>query len=199
VLIWVLRSGFRRHVPARLRCLIAALLRCLITAGLRCLVAILLGWLTALRRLLVLLRIGQLVATGIELHRRRRLLRRELPLILIATVSDLAETHVGRLAYGRFLHLEVRGLLELEHAGDDVRRHRLDLGVVDPHIGVIEAAARGNPVFGFGQLPLQLQEVLVALEIGVRLNADDQISYGTGEGGLDIGTLLAWQRTSCLL
>ena len=105
----------------------------------------------ALRRLLVLLGIGQQVALPIiELHWRRRLLWRELPLILITSVGDLAEIHIGRLPDGWFVNLEVRCLLEFEHVGDDVGWHRLDLGVVNPDIGVVEATASGDPILCLG-------------------------------------------------
>ena len=102
----------------------------------------------ALGRLLVLLGIGQQVVLPIiELHRRRCLLRRELPLILITSVGDLAEIHIGSLPDGWFVNLEVCCLLEL---GDDVGWHRLDLGVLNPDIGVVEAAASGDPVLCLG-------------------------------------------------
>jgi hypothetical protein len=40
-------------------------------------------------------------------------------------------------------------------------------------------------------LPLQLQEVLIALEIRIGLDADDQIPDRTRERRLDIGPLLS--------
>ena len=63
-----------RNIAALLRWLIAALLRRLILALLRWLILALLGWLITLRRLLILLRVGKLVALPIELDRRCRLL-----------------------------------------------------------------------------------------------------------------------------
>ena len=81
----------------------------------------------------------------------------------------------------------------MEHAGDDVRRHRFDLGVVDPDVRVVEATAGGDPVLGLGELPLQLEEVLVALQIGIGLDAHDQVPHRAGELCLHVSTLLARQ------
>src|SRR5829696_2582508 len=77
------------------------------------------------RRLVVLLRIRQGIVRRSILHRCVRLLLGELAGLGITAVSDFAEAHVRRLAYGLVVDLEVRRLPELEHAGDDVGRHRL--------------------------------------------------------------------------
>src|SRR5215213_1120623 len=150
------------------------------------------------RRLVVLLRIRQRIVRRSVLHRCVRLLLGELAGLGITAVSDFAEAHVRRLAYGLVVDLEVRRLPELEHARDDVGRHRLHLGVVDPHVGVVVPPTSGDPVLGLGKLALQFEEVLVALQVRIRLDADDQVVHGAGESLFDIRPLLTRQRPLAL-
>ena len=181
----------RRVLLRRRRVLLVGLL-----IGLRrVLVALLLRCRSVLLRLrrVLLLRVGEVLAAVAG----RGALLRQLPLLGsrlgVAAVGDLAEAHVRCLSDGRVVDLEVGRLLELEQVGDDVGRHRLDFGVVDPHIRVVVAPTVRDPVFGLGQLPLQLQEVRVALQIRVRLDTDDQVADRTGQGRLDVSPLLARQ------
>src|SRR5215213_956646 len=150
------------------------------------------------RRLVVLLRIRQRIVRRSVLHRCVRLLLGELAGLGITAVSDFAEAHVRRLAYGLVVDLEVRRLPELEHAGDEVGRHRLHLGVVDQHVGVVVPPTSGDPVLGLGKLPLQFEEVLVAFQVRIRLDADDQVVHGAGESLFDIRPRLTRQRPLAL-
>ena len=65
------------------------------------------------------------------------------------------------LKYSRGLKLNIPAI--------DVRRERLDLGVVLQDAVVVELPRVGDAVLGRGQLLLQRQEVLVRLQVGVRL------------------------------
>src|SRR5918994_250225 len=192
----LLRRGlvFRRRVTARSLRLLWRL-----GVGVRLGVRVRLGLLrlrlprrrVGVRWLGVLLRVrqGVLLTVGPRARGRRLLAA----LLRVTAVGDLAEADVRGLAYGRVVDLEVGRLLELEDVGDQVGRHRLDLGVVDPHVGVVVATAVGDAVLGLGQLPLQLQEVGVALQARVRLDADDQVADGAGQLLFHLGPLRAGQ------
>src|SRR6266536_333143 len=108
-----------------------------------------------------------------RLHLRRRLLTRDR--------ADGAERDLRDRPHGLVLDLEVAGLLELEAVRDDVRRERLDPGVVVAHVGVVEPAAGRDPVLGVGQLALQVEEVLVRLQLRVRLDRDHHLTQRAGQ------------------
>src|SRR3712207_6709287 len=126
-------SGLRRLVTAGrrwlrrlLRLLVWRLRRLLVR---RLLVRRLLVWRRLLLRLglrrlglvgllLVLRRVRQRVTRLAESDRRRGGLRRQLSLLRVAAVGDLAEADVGCLPYGLIVGLEVGRLLELEHVRD---------------------------------------------------------------------------------
>src|SRR5215210_8438645 len=78
---------------------------------------------------------------------------------LQGTWSELDANGAGRLALG----LEVLALGEVERAGQDDARERLDLGVVAVHGVVVELPRVGDPVLAGGQFLLQVEEVLVRL------------------------------------
>ena len=101
------------------------------------------------------------------------------------TLPEVDPRRLALLADG----LEVLGPLDVEDAGDDVARHRLDLGVEVAHGGVVVAAGRGDPVLGGGQLVLQGQEVLVGLEVGVGLDDGEQAAERLAEHVLALGLL----------
>lgn len=77
---------------------------------------------------------------------------------MVPAIGDVgrraSETHLRHLA-GPLVGLEVLCLLEVEHAGDDVARHRLDLGVVLEHHIVVELPRVGD-------LRLQVLELRLA-------------------------------------
>ena len=75
--------------------------------------------------------------------------------------------------------VEHRFFLKSKHAGQQVGREGLDGGVELARSGVEVAARGGELVLDIGNLLLQLHEVLVGLQIGIRLQGNAE----TGEGG----------------
>src|SRR4051812_487145 len=63
---------------------------------------------------------------------------------------------------------------EVAHPRDEVARERLDPVVVAQHGVVVELPRVGDLVLGRGQLLLQVQEVLVGLEVRIRLGHREQ-------------------------
>ena len=136
----------------------------------------------------------------VDLPRRRLARRHRRRGRLAVHRSDGAERHLRDRPDLSVLDLEVTGLLELEHPGDQVRRERLDPGVVVTDIGVVETPAGGDPVLGVGQLALQAQEVLVRLQLRVRLDRDHHLPQRAGQRRLGLGPLLGRRAlgTLCL-
>src|SRR4051812_43054221 len=128
------------------------------------------------------LRVDLTRGRGAWLHLRRRL--------LAVDRADRAERDLRDRADLLVLHLEVAGLLELERARDQVRRERLDAGVVVADARVVEPAAGGDPVLAVGQLALQAEEVLVRLQLRVRLDRDHHLTQCAGQRTLRGGPLL---------
>src|SRR5512134_2106366 len=85
-----------------------------------------------------------------------------------------SERDAGHLGLGAVLELEELALAEVAHPRDDLRRQGLDLRVESLDLGVVETARRLDPVLGRGQLALELEEVLVRLQVGVRLGEREQ-------------------------
>ena len=75
---------------------------------------------------------------------------------------------------------------EVEHAGDEVAREALDLGVVAHDGVVVELAREGDLVLGRGQLLLERHDVLVGLEVGVVLDHREQRTQALGQGVLGL-------------
>src|SRR6476660_7042862 len=94
---------------------------------------------------------------------------------------------------GRRLDLVVRLRPEPGRSGDERRRHGLRRGVVGLHRVVVELPRVADPVLGVGQLGLQGEEVLVGLELRVRLGEGEQPAERLGEyalgGGLAAGAV----------
>ena len=67
----------------------------------------------------------------------------------------------------RFVHLEVRGLFEMEQAGDNIGRHNLGLGIVLLHDIVVELACVGDLLFQRFQLILQIHEIRIGLQLRI--------------------------------
>ncbi len=67
------------------------------------------------------------------------------------------------------LDLEVLADGEAEGPGDDQAREGLHGVVVGQYRVVVHLAADGDAILGLGELGLQLAEVLVGLQLGVRL------------------------------
>src|SRR4051794_25608722 len=80
-----------------------------------------------------------------------------------------SELHARGLASGEVVDFEVLPLLEAEHAGEHVGGERLDLGVQTLDGVVVELPGVGDAAFRAGELLLQVQEVGVRLELGIRL------------------------------
>ena len=74
----------------------------------------------------------------------------------------LSEVGIRHLAH-RGRHVEVILALEAEHARDNTAGERLAFVAIIAHVAVEEPSCRLNPVLGFHQLALKLQEVLVGL------------------------------------
>src|SRR4051794_29631313 len=91
-----------------------------------------------------------------------------------AGVSDWLELDLGRFALGALLDLEVLALADAEGVGEHVPRKRLRLGVQAQHAVVVELARVGDAALGAGQLLLQVEEVGVGLEVGIRLGHREQ-------------------------
>ena len=68
--------------------------------------------------------------------------------------------------------------------------HLLDLVVVVEHAVVVELAGVGDATFGGGQFLLQRQEVLVGLEVGVRLAEREHLAERAGEHVVGLGLCL---------
>src|SRR5262249_7229773 len=92
---------------------------------------------------------------------------------LIAIVKQGLEPDVDVRALAAH-GLEVRPRLEAAHAGDYVGRERLHRGVERLDRAVVELPRVGDLVLGVGQFALQPEEVLVGLEVGVRLGEREQ-------------------------
>ena len=95
-----------------------------------------------------------------------------------------SELHARRLGdRGGVVDLEELALREAEAAHEQRVREDLDLGVELAHAAVVEAARGLDLVFGVDQLGLQLQEVLVGLQLRVRLgDREDRSSAPTACG-----------------
>src|SRR5438067_1654716 len=83
------------------------------------------------------------------------------------------EGHMHRIA-GGLLDLEVFASGEVEHPRDDDRGEGLDLRVVALHGVVVELPRVGDAAFRTRQLLLKVQEVLVGLEVGIRLGQREE-------------------------
>src|SRR3954468_6092609 len=106
-----------------------------------------------------------------------------------AGVSVCLELHVGRFALGALLDLEVLALADAEGVGEDVARERLGLRVQAEHRVVVELPGVGDAALRSGQLLLQVEEVGVGLEVGIRLGDGEQGFEGTSDGVLGLGLL----------
>ena len=76
------------------------------------------------------------------------------------------ELHFHRL-FLAISDFEKFALRETEQACDDIAREHIDLVVERQHVTIVEAAGSLNLVFRVRELPLQLEEVLVGLEIRI--------------------------------
>ena len=101
------------------------------------------------------------------------------------------EVHVGCvLAAG--VGLEVRPLMEAEHAGEDIVGEGLDLEVVIIHGAIEFPAGVVDPVLGAGNIGLEVLELLGRFQIGVGFGDGHQAGEGTLEIGL--GALVSAER-----
>src|ERR1700687_1616939 len=90
--------------------------------------------------------------------------------------------------------LEERLLLEAAQPGDDARREDPDAQIVVAHRFVEALALHGDAVLCSLELALERQEVLVALELGVPLDGDEQAREGPPELVLGLLELLEGGR-----
>src|SRR5262245_31928989 len=94
------------------------------------------------------------------------------------------EAHLGRLAVARVLDLEELALREPERSGQEHRREDLDRVVEREHGVVVDLARDRDLVLGVPQLVLQVEEVLVRLELRVRLGDREQPAERLAEDAL---------------
>ena len=97
------------------------------------------------------------------------------------TVAAAGSELDGRRRACRLVGLEVLAPLEVEHPGVEHRGELLELVVVLQHGVVVELPGVGDPALGGRQLLLQCQEVLVGLQVGVRLAECEQLPQRAGE------------------
>src|SRR2546430_17659534 len=90
------------------------------------------------------------------------------------------ELHLRDLTLGRLGELEVLLRTEAEHPGEDVRRERLERGVVVAQIPVVEAPREGDLVFRRGQVLGKVLEPLDGRQL--RLVFGDRQSQAKGRG-----------------
>src|SRR3569833_3170722 len=104
-----------------------------------------------------------------------------MPGMTLGTTPRL-KLHARRLVERRALLAEIEeGLgVEAEHAGEQGGRELLDAGIVFLHRIVEEAARGGELVLDVRQVHLQLLEVLVGLEVGVRFRHREQLPQRAG-------------------
>ena len=113
-----------------------------------------------------------------------------------ALASDAAEA-TGRalesdlrcLALRLVLDFEELADREAERAGDDEARERLHRVVVREHGVVVDLAADGDLVLRLGELGLELPEVLVGLELGIRLGDREEPAERRAEDPLGLAGL----------
>src|SRR2546428_11245027 len=96
------------------------------------------------------------------------------------TTASRLELHLGS-GGGVGRRLEVRLGLEAGEAGDDAMRKERQARVVLAHGLVVAPALHHDAVLGALELGLQGQEVLVALEIGIALDGDEQPAQRAAE------------------
>src|SRR5580693_6676116 len=94
--------------------------------------------------------------------------------------SSGLELHCYRLAVGS-IHFEKLPRLEAEHAGQNVSRERLNLGVQVAHDGVVITAGVLNRVLSLTQGTLQLGEFLGSLQLRVILGHGEQALQRAGK------------------
>ena len=119
---------------------------------------------------------GERLRGGVPGERERRQQRRPL------------ERDAWRLP-GLVLDLEEVLLREPERPGEEHARHRLDRGVVGEDGVVVDLARDRDPVLRLRELLLQLPEVLVRLQLGVRLRDGEEPAERLAEDALG-GALL---------
>src|SRR5438132_5317618 len=105
-------------------------------------------------------------------------------------VIALAELHLRDRAVGLVRELEVLLRREAEHPGEDVRRERLERGVVVAAVAVVEAAGERDLVLGRGEVLRQVLELLHGLQLRVILRDREQRTQRAGEDVLGLGHLL---------
>src|SRR5690606_31932754 len=107
--------------------------------------------------------------------------------------TGTSEADLGR-APRLVVGLEVLALGEAEDVGQDVAREALDLRVVAVDGVVVELPRVGDPPLGAGQLLRQLGEVLVRLQVRVRLRQREQRLERPGDLVLGLGLVVGRLR-----
>lgn len=85
-------------------------------------------------------------------------------------------------------------MFKVEHFGDDVFRHLLNIGVVIFDVGVVEAAGGLDFVFGVGKFSLQFQEVGVGFEVRIGFGYGKERFQSRGQGVFSFGLFLRCVR-----
>src|SRR5437762_9809544 len=104
------------------------------------------------------------------------------------------EGDARRLAVLLALELEVLALGEVEHGRDDVGGNGVDRRVEVAHDRVVVAARVLDGVLDLSERGLELREVLVRLEVRVRLGEREELAQGGGQRVLRLGTRIGRLR-----
>src|ERR1700690_4281340 len=88
--------------------------------------------------------------------------------------TTTSELHRDRFAVGGFGYFEELASLESKHAGNNVRRERLNLGIQVSHHSIVVAARILKRVFRLTQRSLQLGEFFGSLQLGIILRHREQ-------------------------